>query len=190
MKTAPAPKRAVFRDELSTGKGRAHRAASQQAAGSPAQDVDLAFARKISALERAIARGVPGAKEELANVIRDRDGVAKALADVQAKLAANENPAAWANVKPPSRAKAEQADVRARLKAELAKLKDFGVKVAKMNPKQRQDLQNFFRLAKEDPEGFKRFVEAHSPKPPGSTSTPVSGPAPSGAPANIQAAID
>lgn len=187
---APAPKRPVFRDELSTGKGRAHRAASQPAGGNaPAQDVDLAFARQISALERAVARGVPGAKEELANVLRDRDGVASAIADVEAKLAANENPATWATVQPKSRAKAEQAEARAQLKKQLSDLKDFGVKVAKMNPKQRQDLQNFFRLAKEDPEGFKRFVEANKP---GASQgpAPAAPVAPSGAPANIQSAID
>jgi cell wall-associated NlpC family hydrolase len=188
-KEPAAPKRPVFRDELSTGKGRAHRASQAASAAPTTEDVDLAFARQVSALERAIARGVPGAKEELANVLRDRAGIANGIADVEAKLAANENPATWANVKPASRAKAEQAEARAQLKKQLRDLKEFGVKVAKMNPKQRHDLQNFFRLAKEDPEAFKRFVEAHSPKPNGGAA-PVSGPAPSGAPANIQAAID
>jgi cell wall-associated NlpC family hydrolase len=183
-----------MRDELSTGKGRAHRSASQQAVGGAptGQDVQLAFARKIAALERAVAKGVPGAAEELANVIRDRDGVANAIADVEGKLAANENPATWAKVKPRSRALAEQADARAQLQKQLRDLKDFGVKVAKMNPKQRQDLQNFFRLAKEDPEAFKRFVEANKPggAQPSGPAAPTAPTAPSGAPANIQSAID
>lgn len=198
---APPPKpvkhAAFLRDEMSTGRGRAHRSAAQQAVGGGAnmgQDVQRAFARKIAALERAVANGVPGAREELAAVIRDRDGVQAAIADVERKLAQNEDPRTWANVTPRSRARAEQADARAQLKKQLSDLQTFGVKVAKMNPKQRQDLQNFFRLAKEDPEAFKRFVDSHKPggahgSAPTAPTAPVTPGAPQ-APAGIQAAID
>ncbi|MBX7096677.1 MAG: C40 family peptidase [Myxococcaceae bacterium] len=158
------------------------------------QDVAVAFEAKIAQLQRAIANDTPGAREELANVIRDRDGVAAAIADIEKKLAANEDPATWANVTPKSRARAEQADTRAQLQKQLQDLKVFGLKVAKMNPTERQNLQNFFRLAKEDPEAFKRFVEGNKPgaQP---APAPTQGPAPvnttpTGAPANIQAAID
>ncbi len=193
---AAAPQRAPFlRDELSTGKGRAHRSGTQQAvvggaAAKGGQEVQRAFDQKINALTRAIANGVPGAQEELAAVMRDRDGVQAALAELEQKMAANESPETWAHVTPPGRAKAEQADVRAQLKKQLSDLKDFGVKAAGMNPKQRQDLQNFFRLAKEDPAAFKRFVERHTPgvqpKSPVTPSAPASAPATAG----IQAAID
>ncbi|MDP3504017.1 MAG: NlpC/P60 family protein [Myxococcales bacterium] len=193
---AKAAKHAAFlRDEMSTGKGRAHRSSAQRAVGSGAgstsgQNVQRAFEQKIAALQRAIANGVPGAKEELAAVVRDRDGVQAAISDVEQKIAANENPETWANVTPRSRAQAEQADARAQLKKQLTDLKTFGLKVAKMNPKERQDLQNFFRLAKEDPEAFKQFVDAHTP---GANGAAPAGPvntSPTQAPANIQAAID
>lgn len=186
-------------DEMSTGKGRALRAAGQRALGAastPMQDVLAAFDVKIAALQRAVKDGVPGAADELAAVLHDRAGVQKALTDVEQKIAANENPATWANVKPASRAKAEQADARAQLSKQLAELKKFGIKVAGMNPKERKDLQNFFRLAKEDPAAFKRFVDSVKQKEAGSGAaggaggaTPISAPA-SGAPANIQTAID
>ncbi|MBE2248603.1 MAG: C40 family peptidase [Myxococcus sp.] len=164
------------------------------------QDVQLAFEQKLAAVRRAVARGVPGAEAELAAVLRDRDGIQKALAEVEQKLAANENPETWANVTPRSRALAEQADVRAQLKKQQADLQKFGLKVAKMNPKQRQDLQNFFRLAKEDPAAFKRFVDGikareQAAQAPGAAPTPTGPSAPvgssaPGAPAGIQAAID
>ncbi len=195
-----AKARASFgRDEMSLGKGRAHRSAAQRAVGTgvaTGKDFLRAFESKIAALKLAVANGVPGAKEELAAVLRDRSGVQKAVADVEAKLAANENPATWANVTPRSRAQAEQADVRAQLKKQLSDLQEFGVKVARMNPKERQDLQNFFRLAKEDPEAFKRFVNGvkagqQGGAPQGAApAAPVGQSAPTGAPANIQAAID
>lgn len=192
-----------LRDELSTGRGRAHRSSAQRAVGSGAaassgKDVQSAFERRIAALTRAAANGVPGAKEELAAVVRDRDGVQAAISDVEQKLAANENPETWAKVTPRSRAQAEQADTRAQLKKQLSDLKDFGVKVSMMNPKQRRDLENFFKLAKEDPEAFKRFVDANkpgtkgaSPAAPGSASSaaPV-GSSPTQASSGIQAAID
>ena len=194
-KATPA-RTAFLRDEMSTGRGRAHRRSAQQAVGqaplTPEQHVQRAFDSQIANLRRAVANGVPGAKEELANVLRDRDGVGAAMNDLEQKIAANENPATWANVKPKSLAQAEQADTRAQLKKQLNDLKEFGLKVAKMTPKERQDLQNFFRLAKEDPEAFKRFVDANKP----GAQTPVQGSAPvtpstsTGAPANIQAAID
>lgn len=201
---AKAAKHAAFlRDEMSTGKGRAHRSSAQRAVGSGAaatsgQNVQRAFEQKIAALQRAVANGVPGAKEELAAVLRDRDGVQAAISDVEQKIAANENPETWANVTPRSRAQAEQADARAQLKKQLTDLKTFGLKVAKMNPKERQDLQNFFKLAKDDPAAFKRFVDAHKPGANGATpSAPgAAGPAApvntsqTQAPANIQAAID
>ena len=200
---AKATKHAAFlRDEMSTGRGRAHRKSAQQAVGggaaaSSGQNVQRAFEQKIAALQRAIANGVPGAREELAAVIRDRDGVQAAISDIEQKLAANENPETWANVTPRSVAQAEQADARAQLKKQLADLKTFGLKVAKMNPKERQDLQNFFKLAKEDPEAFKRFVDANKPGANPAPAAPGSaGPAApvntsqTQAPANIQAAID
>lgn len=172
---AGAKARSAFgRDEMSLGKGRAHRAAAQKAVGGVVSGKDFlrAFANKLAALERAVANGVPGAKEELAAVLRDRAGVQKAVADVEAKLAATQNP-----------------EARAQLKKQLSDLKDFGVKVAGMNPKQRQDLQNFFRLAKEDPAAFKRFVDSHTPGA-SQPSAPVAPTAPTGASSGIQAAID
>jgi cell wall-associated NlpC family hydrolase len=147
--------------------------------------VQRAFERRIAGLARAVSQGVPGAREELAAVMRDRDGVQKVIGEVEAKIAANEKPETWAGVQPPSRARAEQADLRAQLRKELEDLKAFGVKVSQMNPQQRRDLENFFRLAKEDPAAFKRFVEANAPgtqraAPPGEAQ----------APASIRAAID
>lgn len=204
---AEAPARSGFlRDELSTGRGRAHRSAAQRAVGgaSAGQEVQRAFERRIADLERAVANGVPGAQEELAAVIRDRDGVQSAFANLEQRIAANEDPRTWAKVTPRSRARAEQAEARAQLNQELAHLKEFGVRVAKMNPKERQelqdffakvakmtpkerkDLENFFRMAKEDPEGLKRFFESQAPRPDGAGL--VSGGAQ--APAGIQAAIE
>lgn len=184
-------------DGMSTRQDSARRSAAQHAVGAPgaagpSQEVSTAFDVKIAQLQRAIANDAPGASEELANVIRDRDGVSAAIADIQKKIAANEDPATWANV-PRGVARAEQAEARAQLQKQLRDLNEFGLKVAKMNPTERQNLQNFFRLAKEDPEGFKRFVEGNKPgaQPAPSTqgAAPVSA-APTGAPANIQAAID
>lgn len=194
----PAAARTGFlRDEMSTGRGRAHRTSAQRAVGAgtsskQGQDVARAFEARMAALQRAVANGVPGAREELAAVIRDRDGVQAAISEVEQKLAANENPETWANVKPKSVAQAEQADTRAQLQKQLRDLKEFGLKVAKMNPKERQDLQNFFRLAKEDPEAFKRFVEANKPgaQAPTQGAAPVTPSTSTGAPANVQAAID
>lgn len=195
-KVAATKARASFgRDEMSVGKGRAHRSAAQKAVGTgiaAGKDYERAFESKIAALQRAVVNDVPGAREELAAVLRDRSGVQSAISDLEQKIAANENPETWANVKPRSVAQKEQADVRAQLKKQLSDLKEFGVKVANMTPSQRQDLQNFFRLAKEDPEAFKRFVESQQPAAPGSSpgTAPVTQTAPTGAPANIQAAID
>lgn len=199
-KVATAPRAGFLRDEMSTGRGRAHRSSAQHSVGhapaTPEQQVQRAFDTQIANLQRAVANGVPGAQEELANVLRDRDGVGAAMNDLEQKIAANENPETWANVKPKSLAQAEQRDARAQLKKQLNDLKEFGVKVAKMTPKERQDLQNFFRLAKEDPEAFKRFVDANKPGAQAPTQTPVQGSTPvtpstsTGAPANIQAAID
>ncbi|MBL8921566.1 MAG: C40 family peptidase [Myxococcaceae bacterium] len=206
-KTGAQARVGFLRDELSTGRGRAHRSGAQKAVGvaSAGQDVQRAFERRIAALERAVADGIPGAAEELAAVRRDRDGVQSALSNLEQRIAANEDPKTWANVKPPSRAKAEQAQARAQLRQELAHLREFGVKVAKMNPKERQelqdffakvakmtpkerkDLENFFRMAKEDPEGLKRFFESQGARPEGAS--PVNG-GPSQAPAGIAAAID
>jgi len=188
--TKPAAAASKFpRDEMSTGRASAHRKAAGKAIGRPAAppastDWLAAFDQQIANLERAIANGVPGAKEELANVLRDRSGVEKAIADVEQRLAKNEDPATWRDV-PPAVAKAEQAEQRAQLKQELAKLRDFGVKVAKMNPTERQNLQNFFRLAKEDPEGLRRFVASVKAQEAGGVA-----PAPTGASKGIQAAID
>ncbi len=170
-----------------------------------------AFDRKIAGLERAVANGVPGARAELTAVRQDREGVKAALADVELQIAKNEDPKSWQGV-PPGVARAEQAQARADLKKQLKDLKSFGVKAARMNPTERQNLRNFFRLAKEDPEGFKRFVEGvkNAPKTKGAapvapaptgfdegvkkapqptSAAPVT-PAPTGASAGIQAAID
>ncbi|MER2559248.1 MAG: NlpC/P60 family protein [Myxococcaceae bacterium] len=195
VKATPA-RTGFLRDEMSTGRGRAHRRSAQHSVGNapatPEQQVQRAFDAQIANLQRAVANGVPGAKEELANVLRDRQGVGAAMADIEQKIAANENPETWANVTPKSRAQAEQRDMRAQLTKQLNDLKTFGLKVAKMTPKERQDLQNFFRLAKEDPEAFKRFVDANKPgaQAPVQGAAPVTPSAPTGAPANIQAAID
>lgn len=194
-KVATRARPAFPRDEMSTAKGRAHRSAAQRAVGGGAssgqgQDVQRAFESRIAALQRAVANDVPGAREELAAVIRDRDGVQAAISDVEQKIAANENPETWANVKPRSVAQAEQADTRAQLQKQLNDLKAFGVKVSKMNPKERQDLQNFFKLAKEDPEAFKRFVDANKPGAQGTSGAAPVGSTETQAPANIQAAID
>lgn len=173
--------RAKFpRDEMSTGRASAHRKAARQVIGAaalppPAANYLAAFDKKIAALERAVANGVPGAKEELAAVLRDRKGVQAAIADVERQLAATSDPKA-----------------RAELKKKLADLHTFGLKVAGMNPTERQNLQNFFRLAKEDPEGFKRFVagvERQQQAQPAQQAQGVA-PAPSGASSGIQAALD
>ena len=186
--------KAFGRDEMSVGKGRAHRSTAQQAIGSgvaSGQDFQKAFEARVAALNRAVVNGVPGAAEELAAVLRDRSGVQTAVADVEQKLAANENPETWAKVMPRSVAKAEQADLRAQLRKQLSDLKAFGVKVANMTPSQRQDLQNFFKLAKDDPEAFKRFVDSNKPGAQGPAPVAPTAPsAPTGAPAHIQAAID
>jgi cell wall-associated NlpC family hydrolase len=108
-------------------------------------DVQGAFDRREAALTKDVEAGVPGAREELAAVQRDREGVQTAIDDVRSKIAANEDPATWANVTPRSRALAEQADVRAQLAGQLRNLNTFGVKVAGMNAKEREDLANFFR---------------------------------------------
>ncbi len=191
------------RDEMSAGRASAHRKAAGQVIGTASRaavstDPMAAFDQKIAALQRAIANGVPGAREELATVLRDRDGVKAALADVEAKLAANEDPATWAKVQPRSVARAEQAQARADLQKQLADLKKFGVKAAGMNPTERKNLENFFRFAKEDPEGFKRFVDGIQNGAQGGGQVGAQGgapvapvtPASPGAPAGIQAAID
>lgn len=198
QKQAPAKAtvkaKAFGRDEMSVGKGRAHRSAAQRAVGAgvaSGQDFQKAFDAKVGALKLAVLNGVPGAAEELAAVLRDRSGVQTAVADLEQKIAANEDPATWANVMPRSVAKAEQADLRAQLKKQLSDLKAFGVKVANMTPSQRKDLQNFFKLAKEDPEGLKRFIDSQTPgTQPTAPVAPTAPSAPTGAPANIQAAID
>lgn len=165
-------------DEMSTGRASARRKAAGKALGTahvPAgQDYLAAFDQRIADLQRAIANGVPGAKEELAAVLRDRDGVKAAIADVMKQLGS------------------ASPDERAELSKKLADLKKFGVKVAGMNPKERQDLQNFFRMAKEDPEGLKRFiagVEAAQHAAPAAPTQSV-GPTATGASGPIQAAID
>ena len=183
------------RDEMSTGRGSAHRSAARKAIAPIALGADeqAAFDTKIAALRLAVVDGMPGAQEELTAVLRDRSGIQKAVQDVEQKIAANEDPATWANVKPRSVALAEQAELRAQLRQQLSDLTKFGVKVAGMNPKERQDLQNFFGLAKEDPEAFKRFTSGQASAPaPAPSTTPVQAPTPvsTGAPANIQAAID
>lgn len=198
VKAAPA-KQAVAarfaRDELSTGRGSARRKAAGHTVGAahrppPAHaQVLAAFDRKVAALELAVADGVPGAREELDAVLRDRRGVEQALTDVEAKLAKNEDPKTWARVQPRSRARAEQAETRAQLQKQLADLEAFGVKVAGMNPTERQNLQNFFRLAKEDPEGFQRFVDGVKAQEQAPAAPPVT-PSATGASPRIQAAID
>lgn len=181
QKARSAPAR--FGDEMSTGRGSALRASARKAVSSPANGADYlsAFDKKIAQLKRDVAAGKPGAKQELAAVIADRQGVQAAVADAEKQLDANDDPT-----------------MVAELKKKLAEVKEFGVKVAGMNPTERQNLKNFFRLAKEDPAAFKRFVDgvkaqeaaAAQPTAPGQPTAPVQPTAPTGAPANIQAAID
>jgi cell wall-associated NlpC family hydrolase len=158
-------------DEMSTGRGSALRASARKAVSSPANGADYlsAFDSKIAQLKRDVAAGKPGAQQELAAVLDDRQGVQTAVADAEKRLAANADPT-----------------VAAELNQKLAEVKAFGVKVAGMNPTERQNLKNFFRLAKEDPAAFKRFVDGAQPQ----AAAPVQPMAPTGAPANIQAAID
>lgn len=182
------------RDEMSTGRASALRKSASRLIGAPTQrapteDYLKAFGQMIARLERAVADGVPGAREELAAVKRDRDGVQAAVSDVERQLQANEKPETWAHVEPKSVARAEQAQARAELQKKLAELKTFGVKVAGMNSTERQNLQNFFRLAKEDPERFKRFVKGVKQQE-AQAAAPVAAPAPSGASPGIQQAID
>ncbi len=166
-----------FGDEMSTGRGSALRAAGRRAVSAPATRADYlsAFEKKIAALKRDVAAGKPGAQQELAAVIEDRQGVQAAVADVEKQIAANSDPS-----------------VAAELNQKLAEVKAFGVKVAGMNPTERQNLKNFFRLAKEDPAAFKRFVDGIKAQEaaPAQPAAPVQQAAPAGAPANIQAAID
>lgn len=182
VRPSQAPKkarqgRAGLVDEMSTGRGSAYRATARKAVTAPATGADYlsAFDRKIAALERDVAAGKPGAKTEFAAVISDRHGVQAAIADLERQLAANSDPA-----------------MAAELEKKLADLKLFGVKVARMNPTERQNLRNFFRLAKEDPAAFKRFVEGVKAQEAAAAqpAAPVQPTAPTGAPANIQAAID
>lgn len=171
------PARTGLVDEMSTGRGSAYRATARRAVTAPATGADYlsAFDKKIAALERDVAAGKPGAKAELAAVIADRHGVQAAIADLERQLAANSDPA-----------------LAAELEKKLADLKLFGVKVARMNPTERQNLRNFFRLAKEDPAAFKRFVEGVQAQEAAAAqpAAPVQPATPTGAPANIQAAID
>jgi cell wall-associated NlpC family hydrolase len=172
-----------FGDEMSTGKGSALRASARKAVSSPLIGADYlsAFDKKIAQLMRDVAAGKPGAKEELAAVIEDRQSLQTAVADAEKQVAANDDPT-----------------MAAELRKKLADVKEFGVKVAGMNPTERQNLRNFFRLAKEDPAAFKRFVDgvqaqgapAAQPTTSAQPTAPVQPTAPTGAPANIQAAID
>lgn len=193
--TARASRAELSRDELSVGRGRALRAHAAGVAAPPAPGADYqtAFDLALARVNRAVAAGRPGAAEEREAILRDQKGIQQGVADLERKIAANEDPATWANV-PPEVARAEQAEQRAQLANQLKEMKKFGVKVAKMTPKQRQDLQNFFRLAKEDPAAFKRFVDGVKAREAAGAGAatgagPVTPPA-TGAPANIQAAID
>src|SRR5687767_11677664 len=109
-KSAPAR----FRDEMSTGRGSALRASARKAVSSPANGADYlsAFDKRIAQLKRDVAAGKPGARQELAAVIRDRHALQAAVADAEKKLAANDDPS-----------------MVAELKKKLAEVKQFGVKV-------------------------------------------------------------
>jgi cell wall-associated NlpC family hydrolase len=175
-KTAAAARSKFPKDEMSTGRASAARRAAQKAIRAPVlppgQDYVAAFEHRVAVLRRALANGVPGAKEELAHVLRDRAGVQSAITDVERQLARAKDPAE-----------------RAELLKKLEDLRVFGVKVAKMNPTERQNLQNFFRLAKEDPEGLKRFI-AGVQAAEAQRAAPVQPAAPTTARPGIQAAID
>ena len=162
-------------DEMSTGRGSALRASARKTVSSPAIGADYlrAFDNKIAQLQLAVAAGKPGAKEELAAVIADREGVQTAIAGVEKEIQFNDDPT-----------------MKAALDKKLADLKTFGVKVAGMNPKERQNLKNFFKMAKEDPEGLKRFIAGVQAQASAQPAAPVAPTAPAGAAANIQAAID
>ena len=175
QKARAAPAR--FGDEMSTGRGSALRASARKAVSSPANGADYlsAFDKRIAQLKRDVAAGKPGAQQELAAVIADRHAVQAAVADAEKQLATNDDPTRVAE-----------------LTKKLAEVKEFGVKVAGMNPTERQNLKNFFRLAKEDPAAFKRFVDGVKAQEaaPAQPTAPVQPTAPTGAPANIQSAID
>ena len=150
QKAKPAPAR--FGDEMSTGRGSALRASARKAVSSPSIGADYlsAFDAKIAQLKRDVAAGKPGAQRELAAVIDDRQSVQAAVAAAEQQLAANDDPT-----------------MVAELSKKLADVKAFGVKVAGMNPTERQNTKNFFRMAKEDPEGLKRFLDAVKAQQPG-----------------------
>lgn len=175
---AAAARARFAKDELSTGRASAHRKAAGRLVGTSANGATVseplaAFDRKLAEVERAVAAGVPGAREELAAVLRDREGVRSAIADVERELAACRDPKA-----------------RPALEQKLAELRAFGLKVAAMNPTERQNLQNFFRLAKEDPEGLKRFVAGVQAQQANAAGAAAVQPAATGASPGIQAAID
>jgi cell wall-associated NlpC family hydrolase len=159
-----------------------------------------AFDARIAELEKAVQDGRPGAHVELKAVLKDRDQVNAAIDDIRAKIVANEDKKTWDNVKPSSRAAAEQADLRAQLQAQLDNLDKFGERLAKVTPTERRDLQNFFALAEKDPAALQRFVESQraaattAPGAPGPLgpqgSTGSTGIAETPAPAGMQAAID
>ncbi len=168
-KARPAPAR--FGDEMSTGRGSALRASARKAVSSPANGADYlsAFDQKLAQLARDVAAGKPGAQQELAAVLEDRRRVQTAVAAAELELAANGDPTTVAA-----------------LEKKLAEVKQFGVKVAGMNPTERQNTKNFFRLAKEDPAALERFLAGVQAQ----ATTSAQPTAPTGAPANIQAAID
>ena len=174
-KARPTPSR--FGDEMSTGRGSALRASARKAVSSPANGADYlsAFDQKLAQLARDVAAGKPGAQQELAAVLEDRRGVQTAVAAAELELAANTDPTRVAA-----------------LEKKVAEVKQFGVKVAGMNPTERQNTKNFFRLAKEDPAALKRFIDGVQAQGTASAqpTSAVQPAAPTGAPANIQAAID
>jgi cell wall-associated NlpC family hydrolase len=162
-----------------------------------------AFDARIAELERAVQAGRPGAHVELKAVLKDRDGLNAAIADVRAKIVANEDKKTWEHVTPASRALAEQADLRAQLRAQLDNLDTFGERLANVTPTERRNLHNFFALADKDPAALQRFIDSQraaattapaasgplaSPARAGSAGSP--GIAETPAPARMQAAID
>jgi cell wall-associated NlpC family hydrolase len=122
-----------------------------------------AFDARIAELETAMQAGRPGAHVELKAVLKDRDALTAAIADVRAKMVTNDDSKTWEQVKPASRALAEQADLRAQLQAQLDNLETFGERLANVTPTERRNLHNFFALAEKDPAALQRFIDSQRP---------------------------
>ncbi len=129
------------------------------------KDVKGAFDKKQAELQAAIQQDGPdsGALAQYNQSVKDESNVKKAVVAVETKIEDNKAPGAWAGV-PKSIAQAEQRDTNSQLQQEKAKVQEFGVAVAGMTPAEREDLNKFFTMAKDDPEGTKKFVQSAQAK--------------------------